>query len=181
MLMCIASLSIFLVKTRHMSHPWHLYHADTRSSASSLPSNMPLSSFPNPQTGLSGSAMGYLLHWKNAEQWGHVIWNLCIHLCIANRPSQRYNQIRSEALWKPKKIIRLESIMEQLWSTRPPIILSKNQLPQFFLGLNSWRPTPSRAIWRTRIYQLVWNKSKVSFPSFLSTMQHLGSNIMRRW
>lgn len=78
-----------------MSHPWHLYHADTRS-ASSLPSNMPLSTFPNPQTGLSGSAMGYLLHRKNAEQWGHVIWNLCIHLCIANRPSQHYNQIRSE-------------------------------------------------------------------------------------
>lgn len=40
--------------------------------------------------------MGYLLHWKNAEQWGHVIWNLCIHLCIANRPSQHYHQIRSE-------------------------------------------------------------------------------------
>lgn len=78
-----------------MSHPWHLYHADTWS-ASSLPSNMPLSTIPNPQTGLSGSAMGYLLHWKNAEQWGHVIWNLCIHLCIANRPFQHYNQIRSE-------------------------------------------------------------------------------------
>lgn len=92
----------FSMKTRHMSHPWHLYHADTRS-ASSLSSNMPLSSFPNPPTGLSGSAMGYLLHWKNAEQWGHVIWNLCIHLWIANRPSQHYNQIRSEALWKPKR------------------------------------------------------------------------------
>lgn len=71
---------------------------------------------------------------------------------------------------KAKKIIRLGSIMEQFWSTRPPIILSKNQLPQFFLRLNSWHPILSRAIWLTRIYQTSLKQTQGQ-PAFLSVGQ----------
>ncbi len=147
---------------------------------------MPLSTFPNPQTGLSGSAMGYLLHWKNAEQWGHVIWNLCIHLCIANRPSQHYNQIRSEHYESQQD--NQTGINYGTTLIHPTTNhLEHNQLPQFVLKLNSWRS--SRAIWLARIYQLVWNKCKVSqhssqlacFLSVSRTMQHLGANILGSW